>query len=1029
MPQNLISMFAIFHYARTAMSLLLVGTITVCPIKSWSQDPVASAKEVFEQAQQLYLMGNYQGAIDSYQEFIRSTPVDTLHAFAYEGMGDCLYELGKKARDYTPNYQKALEVRQKMYPPVHDLIAKTHNDLAYCWSVLENMDSMAHHVKEGAYIDSVLYIQHPDPAKAKNLGVSYSNLGYYWGMRGDWDLQLAYYQKGLTYKVESKTKDSLSVFYNNVATGFWYRNENQLAKQYIDLAIKMVLSEYPDSLSIEIIKPFNNLSAILDQEQNHEKQARILRIALNIMNKLPERDSAQTMQLFLNLGYSFMKQEVLDSAAYYLDKGLLIASQLDKPESKIVGYINKGGVAFMQQNYPQAENWFTKAKRLQQKQYGSFHPNLANNLISLGKCKEFQGKYDIAIDLYQQAIQSNQNPLTSKRREGISAKYQVFSPYQLLNAWSRVGETLMKQYQQTNEPAYLERAMDIYRELNTYNLELRSTYSHPHDRNRLQATLKQTYAKGIEAAWELYSHSKSPDLLEEIFAFMQTQKALSLFEHLQGSRAWTFANIPDSVRIREYTLQRDLSYYQKLISLKNPDANTGSVNEWYARGLSLSREYEALIRDMEDRYPDYYALKYKNPVLRIAEARALLEDAQSGLLEYYIADSIGYVISILPDTVGFRTFEINGMYHDLVSLKQAMRSNSGATEYTSLAVSLYQQLIAPEFRQLHTDKWVIIPDAFLHYMPFEALITREPGSTSVHFGTLPYVLNDYTLSYASSCALLAAEKTDATQINPGEMIAIAPVFDREMMAKYAELYPGPYHRESLIPQLNSKEFIARILSWIRGKYLFRYQAQESTFKKEAGKHQLIHLSTHAFVNDSLPMQSHFVLAKPLDTTSSEDGYVYVHEIFSLGLNAKLAVLTACKTGLGKFQPGEGVMSLARAFQYAGCPSIMMSMWEIDEYASNEVLELFYEGLKNGLSKRDALKQAKLTFLKRHEYDSEKTSPDQWAGIVLLGNYDSIDLAVPSAGLTGYVWGVVVLLVLGMIAWIWIRKSAANQGIM
>jgi len=121
----------------------------------------------------------------------------------------------------------------------------------------------------------------------------------------------------------------------------------------------------------------------------------------------------------------------------------------------------------------------------------------------------------------------------------------------------------------------------------------------------------------------------------------------------------------------------------------------------------------------------------------------------------------------------------------------------------------------------------------------------------------------------------------------------------------------------------------------------------------------------------------------------EDGLLHAYEIYPRNLRADLAVLSACETGLGKWRKGEGMMSLARAFKYAGCPNIVMSLWQADDQTSADVMASFFSYLKQGLPKDQALRKAKLDFLDK---GSGKQFPHYWAPFVLIGDDTPVELS-------------------------------------
>ncbi len=148
------------------------------------------------------------------------------------------------------------------------------------------------------------------------------------------------------------------------------------------------------------------------------------------------------------------------------------------------------------------------------------------------------------------------------------------------------------------------------------------------------------------------------------------------------------------------------------------------------------------------------------------------------------------------------------------------------------------------------------------------------------------------------------------------------------------------------------------------------------------KYDIIHFATHTFIDNDNPLNSRFIVFNS-EQTDFEDQAMFVSDIMPLNLKAKLAVLTSCNTGVGKLARGEGILSIARSFRYAGCPSVIMSLWELDDISTSKIISGFYENLKDGLDKDEALREAKLNYLK--EANSKNSSPLYWAGIISSGS--------------------------------------------
>jgi CHAT domain-containing protein len=157
--------------------------------------------------------------------------------------------------------------------------------------------------------------------------------------------------------------------------------------------------------------------------------------------------------------------------------------------------------------------------------------------------------------------------------------------------------------------------------------------------------------------------------------------------------------------------------------------------------------------------------------------------------------------------------------------------------------------------------------------------------------------------------------------------------------------------------------------------LIRAQATEAEFRQIASVHNYIHLATHGYVvSDAL--RCGLVLAKTGMTTET-DGILTTAEIFGLPLNAELVVLSACQTGLGEIS-SDGVAGLSRAFLYAGASSLIVSLWQVSDEVTQELMVKFYEELSHDGNKARALRAAQLAAMKKYPH------PKDWAGFVLVG---------------------------------------------
>jgi CHAT domain-containing protein len=161
-------------------------------------------------------------------------------------------------------------------------------------------------------------------------------------------------------------------------------------------------------------------------------------------------------------------------------------------------------------------------------------------------------------------------------------------------------------------------------------------------------------------------------------------------------------------------------------------------------------------------------------------------------------------------------------------------------------------------------------------------------------------------------------------------------------------------------------------------------ATKKNFLAFAEKSNIIHLATHTIVNDSIPEKS-LISFYPTEKIEATQNNLYEQEIYNLKLDGtKLVVLSACETGTGKLAKGEGLMSLGRAFTYAGCPNIISTLWKADDKSTAWIMQKFYSYYNNGNDAATALQKAKLDYLNSSEIEKRIKTPHYWAHLVLTG---------------------------------------------
>jgi CHAT domain-containing protein len=226
---------------------------------------------------------------------------------------------------------------------------------------------------------------------------------------------------------------------------------------------------------------------------------------------------------------------------------------------------------------------------------------------------------------------------------------------------------------------------------------------------------------------------------------------------------------------------------------------------------------------------------------------------------------------------------------------------------------------------------------------------------------------------------LIAEKKSNRHI-----LAIAPVYDNPPPPGSGVRLRQRY-RDNLYPLPGALEEARQINRLLKGTLLTDTLATEEAFIKIAPDYGILHLAMHTLIDNRNPLYSKLIFTR----TGSEanDGLLNTYELYNLNLNARMVVLSACRSGDGILSKGEGIMSLTRGFLYAGCPSVIMTLWNVEDKTGLNIMIQFYRQLCKGKTKNDALRSAKLDYLK--EAAPHKIHPYYWAGYLQIGDETAV----------------------------------------
>jgi CHAT domain-containing protein len=512
----------------------------------------------------------------------------------------------------------------------------------------------------------------------------------------------------------------------------------------------------------------------------------------------------------------------------------------------------------------------------------------------------------------------------------------------------------------------------------------------------------------IENWISAFYHSKGSNDLKRALFYAEKGKSNILLNEMNATKAKSFAGIPDSLLTKERELRCEIAFYEKM----RQDKIMSGVKENHSELLSISNDlfylknnYEILIDYFENNYPDFFSIKYNSSNIDVTYIQNELLDSNQTMIEYVVGDSALYILVVrnkyfsitkekldFPLTSWVDDYLKNGMlhYYSAPLVKRTQKLKAQATQYyTDAAYKLYQKLIEP-IRGDITEDLIIIPDGVLGYLPFEALLTSMPTEIGA-FATYPFFIKDVKISYSYSAALLMDMKNiSRTNKTPGNFLAFAPFYDGTNQSYFAKTETAiglgnGVSRDSLSPLPGTGEEVERISKILTGdcELILGNNASISAFQEKAPQYKIIHLSTHGKANDENGDYSYIAFSVPDGSCNFEK--LFALDLYNYSLNADMVVLSACETGVGNLQKGEGIISLARAFVYAGAKSIFTTLWQVDDEKTKDLFVAFYQNLKDGKPKDYSLWQAKIDFLEKNIGQGEWAHPFFWAGLIGIGD--------------------------------------------
>ena len=668
--------------------------------------------------------------------------------------------------------------------------------------------------------------------------------------------------------------------------------------------------------------------------------------------------------------------------------------------------LNLADSMIKEHRFDDAMTMYEAALKFRQGLYGDKHAITGACQNQIARAYLSKNQYNDALNAYQTALTMlvndfNETTVTSNPH----GKMHVISEQYLLESMVGKTLTLKKIYDQTHATEDLELAYTTSLQAVNIFENLRQSPLGENSKSFWTRKYFSLFDLVLELAFERFGNSQ--EFIEIAFPIIENSKTFILQNALRFHQQSSILGLPESVLEKEKTLKKAIQKYIIQIEQEERLCNNATLNKlelWNEELWKLKLEYNIFLDELKTTHPKYYNLKYNHQILPFDTIKSrILSDDQSLLVEYFEGEKFIYTLAFSKDQSfscriakdSLFEQELGNFIASVYDIEKAQKNpRKQINEFSEDAAALYQKLLLPVLEHFpdSVKQLFIIPDKRMFYLPFGCLLTHSDLPDKKDYRNLPYLVNQYQISYSQSTEVLAR--------------AYLMNHDKEFKYGYIGFAPNQFiDQEETLHSLNwnQDEVEAAGEIW-NGKTFTQASATLQSFMENSTRSKIQHVATHALIDNENPMLSRIVFQG--DSTN----LLFAYDLYALPVQSELVVLNACNTGRGKWQQGEGMIGLESAFQYTGCPALLTSTWAIDDQASSAIIIDFFEFLNKGFSKTEALALTKRKYLR--EADPAFAHPFYWAGLRLTGNADSVSMKTGSN--KRFAWLILLAFIIGVV---------------
>jgi len=917
---------------------------------------------------------------------------DTVNVELYVDIAQRLGDYSFLAEEYQIGISamaQALKVGKEKIPNDAWRLGKLFHKAGAVYRIMTQFDNSIAHLEEGQ-----TYLPKMPEDRGKYLGTVFlAEMAQVYNDQNQLNKCIEIFKSILKTAQEEDNKKRLSIYNNNIGIAYERKGDYGKCEYHLRKSLEAKFDLFGEKTP-KIITSYTNLARINTLLKRYKIADEYYTKLEELIGEVFEKDHTKNGDTQYNIATSYYQQKLYNKALPHCREAVRIWG-LHKSEDDLTlseAQFLLGATYSKLGEYEEAIPILKDALEVRSKGIKTQDSGRKNILIILCEIYLEKGEDELANSYLDQAFKAT----NYDEAEPFSFE-KIENPATLIDPFALKLANISKKISVSSSEELIHQGTKINIVCDSLIQYIKLKYDDVASRRIATSQIQDLNEAMIRFNYEVQKVSGDDKYVTDAFRIIERSNNTFLYEAIAEENSNSEFGVPQQTINRKSSLQDSITLLHNKLESFPIDIRMESKE--YATNLSQLNSYKndlySIVKDIEVNYPKYFESIYKSPKISFSDIQSSLKEDEV-ILSYFNGNDKVYGLLIKPKSYQFLSLGNSKKVETAtIDFLDILKKRSMSTPYLNSSRDLYNILIAP-FDIPDKSSISIIADDILSLLPFEILIDER--------NNLPMLLS-HVITYQYSNSL----KQNSSSKKKGKgSIAMAPIFEDKSQSLFAQNFNLDDRFRSDVSYLpETKNEVNSIHALLKGEVYIGTEANESTFKSLAPGKALLHLATHGFVDHENPDFSRLYFNS--ETDSLQDGLLHAHEIVNMNLSADLVTLSACNTGAGKIQNGEGISSLGRAFAYANCPNQLISLWPANDKSTTQLMTYYYENLKAGLGKSKALTEAKRRYLAsapeifKHPY--------YWAGFVYYGQDDPLNLG---SKMPLWAWGLICLGILAII---------------